>query len=104
MIVWSPGVTLEDVEKQAILKALDHFRWNKTATASALGISVRTLDARIEKYDEEKKAEAAHQVELRRQRDDYLARARGQAPTFAPVVAVTVAPALPAPAPVRKAR
>jgi hypothetical protein len=36
IIVWSPGVSLEAVEKQVIQRAIDHYRGNKTATAGAL--------------------------------------------------------------------
>lgn len=49
-IIWSPGVTLEQIEKQVILKAFSFFDCNKTRTADALGIAVRTLDAKLEKY------------------------------------------------------
>ena len=40
---------LEDVERQAILKALDETRWNRTAAARKLGISFRQLRYRLEK-------------------------------------------------------
>lgn len=51
MIIWQPGVTLEDIEKQTILKAYSYFDRNKTKTAEALGIAIRTLDAKIAKYE-----------------------------------------------------
>ena len=51
MIIWQPGVTLEDVEKQVILKAFQYFQGNKTKTAQALDIAIRTLDAKIAKYE-----------------------------------------------------
>ncbi len=47
---WQPGNTLEDVEKDAILKAFQYHNGNKTHTAKSLGISIRTLDAKIERY------------------------------------------------------
>ncbi len=50
MEVWSPGLTLADVERESILGALRFFRWNKTRTAQALEISVRTIDNKIAKY------------------------------------------------------
>ena len=40
---------LEDLERQAILKALDETRWNRTAAARKLGISFRQLRYRLEK-------------------------------------------------------
>jgi two-component system response regulator PilR (NtrC family) len=43
------GDHLEDIEREAILKALEHSRYNKTAAAKALGMSFRALRYRIKK-------------------------------------------------------
>lgn len=40
---------LEQIEKQAIIKALEETRWNKTAAARKLGISFRALRYRLKK-------------------------------------------------------
>ncbi len=40
---------LGDIEKQAIVKALEETRWNRTAAAKKLGISFRALRYRLEK-------------------------------------------------------
>ncbi len=77
MILWSPGVTLEHVEKQVILKAYKHYRENKTVTASALGIAVRTLDNKLEKYAEDQAKEERELSEIRRREQEYRLRARG---------------------------
>lgn len=45
------GVPLEDIEKAAIINTLDDNDGNKTDTASDLGISVKTLYNKLEKYD-----------------------------------------------------
>ena len=42
---------LGEVEKQTILEALNKTRWNKTAAAKLLGISLRALRYRLEKLD-----------------------------------------------------
>lgn len=42
---------LGEVEKQTILEALEKTRWNKTAAARLLGISLRALRYRLEKLD-----------------------------------------------------
>ena len=42
---------LTDIEKQAILKALDETRWNRTAAAKKLGMSFRSLRYRLKKLD-----------------------------------------------------
>lgn len=43
------GQELEDVERTAIIKALEQHRYNKTATAKALGMTFRALRYRIKK-------------------------------------------------------
>jgi two-component system response regulator PilR (NtrC family) len=43
------GDHLEDIERDAILKALEQTRYNKTAAAKLLGISFRALRYRIKK-------------------------------------------------------
>lgn len=48
--MWSPGLTIEDMEREAIQMAFRFYGRNKTTTASALGICVRTLDTKLEKY------------------------------------------------------
>lgn len=53
MIAWTPGLTLEEVEKQVILKALSFYKGNKTQTAQSLEISVRTLYEKLAKYKED---------------------------------------------------
>lgn len=65
---WSPGMTLEDVEKEAILAAFKFFRGNKTQTAASLGIAIRTLDYKIAKYqaDEAAKEEKKNEVSVPR--------------------------------------
>lgn len=47
---WQPGQTLESVEKDTIEKAFRFYQQNKTKTAQSLQCSVRTLDAKLEKY------------------------------------------------------
>jgi two-component system response regulator PilR (NtrC family) len=43
------GTHLEEIEREAIVKALEQTRYNKTAAAKALGISFRALRYRIKK-------------------------------------------------------
>lgn len=66
--MWNPGLTLEELEKQAIEKAFRFYQGNKTHTANALGISIRTLDAKLEKYE--------HDREELQKRTDVEERAR----------------------------
>ncbi len=79
-IHWSPGITLDAVEKMVILKAYYFFKCNKTATSSSLGISIRTLDTKLEKYEYEAQQEKERLENERRKREEHLARARGHVP------------------------
>jgi two-component system NtrC family response regulator len=45
------GLSLEGVEKELILRALERFNGNQTQAAKYLDISRRTLIYRMEKYD-----------------------------------------------------
>jgi two-component system response regulator FlrC len=47
---WVPGRTLDDIEKNVILEALQYHRGNRTHTARALGISIRTLRNKLSDY------------------------------------------------------
>jgi DNA-binding NtrC family response regulator len=50
MIRWTPGYTIESVEKEIIMQALSFYQGNKTQTAQALGIAIRTLDNKLAQY------------------------------------------------------
>lgn len=56
-IFWQPGLTLEHVEKQVILKALRFFNGNKPKTANSLDIALRTLDNKLLKYQKDSESE-----------------------------------------------
>lgn len=90
--MWSPGVTLAEMEKQVIEKAFSHFKGNKTHTASALGIAIRTLDAKLLSYVGEKQAGHDREEYLRQRELDHLSRARGLTTDHAHHVKVVVEP------------
>jgi DNA-binding NtrC family response regulator len=48
------GLTLEEIERAAILRTLERFDGHRLKTAKALGIGVRTLGLKIKKWKEEK--------------------------------------------------
>jgi len=77
MIQWSPGMTLDFIEKQTILAAFRHFRGNKTATATSLGIAIRTLDNKLEKYQQDDKEAKEKQDDRARQREEFSKAQRG---------------------------
>ncbi len=47
---WKPGRTLNEIERNVILEALKHHSGNRTHTAKALGISIRTLRNKLAEY------------------------------------------------------
>ncbi|CAK9250653.1 unnamed protein product [Sphagnum jensenii] len=76
-INWVPGITLEEMEKQCILSAFRFYRENKTQTAGALGIAIRTLDSKLEKYQEDFNAEERRSASEADERQRTLDRLRG---------------------------
>lgn len=75
-VSWNPGMKLEVLEQIAIERAYVFFRKNKTATANSLGISIRTLDNKLEKYSELASLENIQNEERKQDRENQLARAR----------------------------
>ena len=47
---WTPGQTLDDIERSVIINALTYHSGNRTHTARALGISIRTLRNKLADY------------------------------------------------------
>lgn len=47
------GVTMDELERLAITKALDQCQGNRTHAAEKLGISVRTLQRKLRQYEKE---------------------------------------------------
>src|SRR3954469_14249810 len=50
------GLTMEELERLAITKALDQYAGNRTHAANRLGISVRTLQRKLRQYELERRA------------------------------------------------
>ncbi|MFN7730160.1 MAG: sigma-54 interaction domain-containing protein [Bdellovibrio sp.] len=49
---YDPTITVSELEKRWILKALEHFDGNKTQAAQALGITIKTLYNKLHEYGE----------------------------------------------------
>lgn len=49
---YDPSLTLSELERRYILKALVHFEGNKTQAAQALGITIKTLYNKLHEYGE----------------------------------------------------
>lgn len=81
-MIYTPGLTLEGAEKVVIEGAYKFYRGNKTTTALALGISVRTLDTKLEKYEAELESRRKAELKAIQERQDFLERSRKVAPQF----------------------
>lgn len=49
---YDPSMTLNDLERRHIIKALNYFEGNKTQAANALGITIKTLYNKLHEYGE----------------------------------------------------
>lgn len=77
MFVWSPGLTLEYLERNAIEQALKFYQGNKTLTSRALGCAINTINSKLEKYALEDR-DAKHRFdEDDRKRAEFDRRQRG---------------------------
>ncbi len=47
----APGITMDQVERDVIIQTLERFEGNRTRAAESLGISVRTLQRKLKKWD-----------------------------------------------------
>ena len=74
---WVPGITLEEMEKQCILAAYKFYRGNKTQTSIALGIAIRTLDHKLERYEADRVRESERFDSDKYRKEVILARMRG---------------------------
>lgn len=79
-ISWSPGVTLEGVERQAVEMAYRFYNQNKTQTARALDIAIRTLEAKLEKYAIDDNQTEKAILDRRFNEENFRRRQRGLAP------------------------
>lgn len=79
-ISWGPGVTLESVTRFWCEKAVHYFKDNKAAAARSLGVDVRTLTAKLEKYAADDAEATRAQEERKQKEEEWLLKSRGQLP------------------------
>lgn len=77
-VYWQPGMTLEALEKHVILRCLSFYGNNKTKTAEALGIAIRTIDNKLEKYRQEEQQEKEALERVRQKEQEFAQRALGK--------------------------
>ncbi len=76
-VTWCPGMTLEHIEKLIIKKAYSIYQGNKTMTARSLGVAIRTLDNKFEKYKKDDEDDQTSVADNRSIRAELLRKARG---------------------------
>jgi hypothetical protein len=76
-VIWSPGVSLEQIEKQVILAAYEFYKRNIYLTSKSLNVEIGSLQKKINKYEKERLAEE-EKIEIRKKREEeFISRARG---------------------------
>lgn len=78
-VTWVPGKTLAGMEREVIENAMKYFQGNKTQTAQALGIALKTLYNKLEFYAEQDEKFLLHKKTEQEREQDFIARSRGQA-------------------------
>ena len=91
---WYVGMTLDEMEKNIILKSLHFYHGNKTKTAESLGISIRTIDNKLEKYQEQENERIKRDGEREQRAAIALSQAQGRV-QVEPSVKIAEEPALP---------
>ena len=84
IVHWQPGISLESMERQVILAAFRYYRGNKTATAQSLGIAIRTLDNKLEKYEADDKSAKERNDAHFNEREEFLKAQRGEKSNWKP--------------------
>lgn len=85
-----PDMTLDDIERMVITSRLNFMGGNRNRTADSLGIAVKTLFNKLERYELEDMARSKQAEERRAANQEYLARARGLAVPQMPVQVQTI--------------
>ena len=75
---WYHGMTLEEMEQIIIMRSLQIHMGNKTKTAESLGISIRTIDNKLEKYEELKRAGEKRTQDREIKAREHLLQAQGR--------------------------
>jgi DNA-binding NtrC family response regulator len=52
MIIWRPGMTMEDAERSILWQALTHYCGSKRKTARAIGLAEKTVRNKVYQYPE----------------------------------------------------
>jgi hypothetical protein len=76
-MIFSPGMTIDGLEKELIQSALKFYQGNKTVTARSIGCALRTLDNKLAQYAEEERLSGVERDAERAKQEEWQKRARG---------------------------
>lgn len=79
-VTWYPGVLLDDNEQEIIESCYRYCEKNKTQTALALGIAIRTLDYKLALYKQAREGK----MSLQQVKNMKKQRKNKNAPTYIP--------------------
>lgn len=77
IMTWAPGLTLESIEKDAILTAFAFYNRNIYITARSLRIDVDELRLKFSKFDREQLNEDKKIEDRKRKEEEFRIRSRG---------------------------
>lgn len=97
MVNWTPGISLEAMEKMIILQAYAHYQKNKEQTCKSLGISVRNLEYKLKAYEETEEIFRLAQIKTKEENEKLIHRMRFGDRVPAPSNALPIPPPQPAP-------
>lgn len=75
--MFQPGKSLAQLEKETIFDALKFYQGNKSQTAAALGIALKTLYNKLDVYEAEAIKEKEELLKLRQQEKENQNKLRG---------------------------
>lgn len=77
MIIWTPGITLEQIEKQVITEAYNFCTKNSAGTAKLLNTEVDYINKKLIKYENEQIEEDRKRKEKKLLEEEFKVRSRG---------------------------
>lgn len=81
MTIWNPGMKLRDIEKSIIEKAVSFFRTREKA-AQSLGITLKDIEKKLKRYEEEKEELELKKYEIREKEEEFVRKSRGIRPSI----------------------
>lgn len=84
---WSPGVSIDEVLRQVVLKAVHFYRGDKAAAARSIDVPIAYIEEKLLQHDVQQKAYEQKISEIKNRQLAFVERSRGihAKPPSAPV-------------------